>query len=71
MAPDIGLIRAVSRENLSRALRLKRGKKILVIDSKLTPILDLIANFKFLQFSEYTISHSYIAYVCPYKVELL
>lgn len=49
MPPDISVIRTVSRENLSRALRLKRGKKILIIESKLTPILDLIANFKFLQ----------------------
>ncbi|CAL8123350.1 unnamed protein product [Orchesella dallaii] len=49
MPPDIGLIRGVSRENLSRALRLKRGKKILIIDSKLTATLDLIANFRFLQ----------------------
>jgi hypothetical protein len=49
MAPDIGLLKGVSKENLSRALRLKRGKKILVIDPKLTPTLDLIANFRFLQ----------------------
>ncbi|XP_021956279.1 vacuolar protein sorting-associated protein 33B [Folsomia candida] len=49
MAPDANVLRSVSKENLSRALRLKRGKKILVIDPKLVPTLDLIANYRFLQ----------------------
>ncbi|CAG7702924.1 unnamed protein product [Allacma fusca] len=49
MAPDLKVLRAVSKENLKNALRVLRGKKYLVIDSKLTTTLDLIANFQFLK----------------------
>jgi hypothetical protein len=49
MAPDLNLLRSISKENLSRALRIVRGKKILILDGKLTQTLDLIANFQFLK----------------------